>query len=235
LLEVFAVRVDEALSLSKMLDLLKYVDSDKQKRIEAFHRMEDKVRCLIGDILVRYILAGKLNLSPCHLKFFRNKYGKPFLKNESLFFNLSHSGIWVAAVFDTEENGIDVQEMGEADLLIAEKFFGRNEYSELLKAAERDRANLFYEWWSLKECYIKTAGRGLSQPLASFTVKYFKNGLYHSYIGEKEMFFKMYELDSGYKLAVSSSGGCFKELKILSLQDLYQSFMKAVESRQFLN
>jgi 4'-phosphopantetheinyl transferase len=234
-LEVFAVKVDLALSIEKMQNLLEYVDSDKQKRIEAFHRKEDKVRCLVGDILVRYILAEKLNISPSHLKFFRNAYGKPFLKDENLFFNLSHSGCWVAAVFDNEENGIDVQEIGEADLFIAEKFFRRNEYRELLKVAEYDRADIFYKWWSLKECYIKTTGRGLSQPLDSFIVKNWENGLYHSYVEGNEMFFKMYDLDSGYKMAVSNSKGCFESLKILSLQDLYQSFMEAVKPRRDLS
>lgn len=235
LLEVIAVKLDQSLPVAKMQNLLNYIDSEKQSRIKSFYRYEDKERCLIGDILVRYMLASYLRICPQEINFSHNEFGKPYLKEYPLYFNLSHSGYWVVAVLDTNENGIDVQEMGDVDLALAERFYSKREYLELLGMKEAKRAHLFYDLWTLKECYIKTAGKGLSLPLDSIILERIDSSIYKSYLKEKEIYLKLYHLDSSYKLAVSSDSGCFENLKILTLEELYTLFMVSLKTPALIN
>ncbi|MDQ0272979.1 4'-phosphopantetheinyl transferase family protein [Cytobacillus purgationiresistens] len=232
-MEVVAVKLNQPLPKEKMQNLLCYIDKEKQSRIDSFYHDKDKERCLIGDILVRYMVGSHLKKKPSEISFYQNEFGKPFLEGNPLYFNLSHSGYWVVAALDTEENGIDVQEMGEVDLVLAERFYRKSEYMELLKKEENKRADLFYEWWTLKECYLKTAGKGLALPLNSFILEKSECNLYKSHLKEKELYLKVYHLDSFYKMAVSSTSGCFKNLKILTPQELYTLFMGSLKAPSY--
>ena len=82
----------------------------------------------------------------------RNKYGKPFLKNdETPSFNISHSGEYIACVFDKNEIGIDIQKIRQIPKNIVRKY---------LKENDGDTIKLIEEWTKY-ESYGKKMGAGI--------------------------------------------------------------------------
>ena len=94
------------------------------------------------------------------------EYGKPSFKNSNLFFNTSHSGKYAFCVISDVEVGCDIEEVKEYKERVAKRFFTEkeNNYLELSK----DKDDLFYRLWTLKESYIKCIGKGFGLSLNSF-------------------------------------------------------------------
>jgi 4'-phosphopantetheinyl transferase len=229
-LTVFAVNLAHSFEKKHFEYLLGFVDENKRTRIESFIHERDKRRCLVGDILVRYVLSVHLNMCPTQINFDYNSYGKPHVKRSPIYFSLSHSGDWVTAALDNQENGIDIQKVGKVDLNVAERFYLKSEYRELLEKDERERTDLFYEWWTLKECYIKTTGKGLFVPLDSFIIEKSSSGGYTSYIDSKKLYFRMYDIDPLYKMALSSFNKNFAdEVCVFTTEELYCLFKNSVQ------
>lgn len=89
-----------------------------------------------------------------------NEYGKPFIADKNVFFNLSHStGIVVCAV-SNENIGVDVELIREAKPLIINKCFTARESESVI--TPRD----FYRLWTLKEAYFKYIGTGINRSMA---------------------------------------------------------------------
>ena len=97
-----------------------------------------------------------------------NEFGKPFFKNEKYFFNTSHSGKYAICVISDKEVGIDIQEIKEYKEKVAKHCFSKKElqYVELSK----DKADMFYRIWCLKESYSKCIGTGLGNDLNKLEV-----------------------------------------------------------------
>ena len=89
-----------------------------------------------------------------------NEYKKPYIKNKP-FFNISHSGDFVAVVSDDKEVGVDIQKIEEKNLKLM-KFFNEDDQEYIKKD---DSVNRFHEIWSIKEAAIKLMGTGLTTPL----------------------------------------------------------------------
>ena len=93
------------------------------------------------------------------------KYGKPYLpKHPEIHFNLSHGGRLAAAVFADTDVGCDVEQVGQADMALAKKFFCAGEYARLVQLPEgEERDTAFYRLWTLKESFAKATGLGLAK------------------------------------------------------------------------
>ena len=69
------------------------------------------------------------------------------------------------------EIGVDIEIVGrEADVLdIAKRSFSSSEVADIFRLSNvEDRINRFYDYWTLKESYIKATGLGLKIPLDQF-------------------------------------------------------------------
>lgn len=206
--------------------LLKYLPADKQERCKRFRSFEDAQRTLLGDILARY-MVWKITKQRFHeIVFDTNSYGKPRLRgNWDLEFNVSHSGEYIAAAINTEALGIDIEEIKPIDISIARDFFTEKEYLYIMNGdvGNSNRLERFYEIWTLKESYIKAVGRGLSIPLNSFNIS-MKSGsiVIETESGPKDYYFKQYDFDSNYKMAVCTTGREYGgALKIFTLEEFY--------------
>ncbi len=207
--EIYAVKLSEKMEHSLFNNLLSCVSEEKQARIQRFVRWKDAHRALIGDILIRTIISERMQLKNEEIIFVLNEYGKPFLKDSETFhFNISHSGAWVICAFDNSPIGADVEFIRPIDSDIAKRFFSKGEHSDLL--AEKDdseRLRYFYDLWTLKESYIKAAGKGLSIPLDSFTIRIHDGDITLETENEfRACHFSRYEIDRDYKLSVCATG-----------------------------
>jgi 4'-phosphopantetheinyl transferase len=126
---------------------------------------------------LRHLLGQYLGIAPAEVAFSTTTNGKPVLAGRGraagLEFNLSHSGRRVAiAVSSGAAVGIDIEKIRPSPRLIrvAHRFFATEEAASLAALSQEDRQTAFFQIWTLKEAFIKTTGRGLSQRLNSFAV-----------------------------------------------------------------
>lgn len=151
------------------------LSQEERARYGRFHFAEGRHSHLVAHALVRTVLARYLQVDPRALRFEANKYGRPDVVEPSAVavkFNLSHTdGLIACAVVNDREIGIDVEntERPGSTIEIADRFFSPEEVATLHAlpaAAQRAR---FFEYWTLKESYIKARAMGLSLPLEQFS------------------------------------------------------------------
>lgn len=137
---------------------------ERRERINQYRNKKDKERSLgVGLLLLYALKVNKIN----SISLVKNSYGKLLLpKDESFYFNLSHSGDYVACSVGSVENGIDIEHDSVENIDIAKRFFCENEYNHVMNQG----GDMFARIWTLKESYIKMKGKGLSIPLNSFEV-----------------------------------------------------------------
>ena len=93
-------------------------------------------------------------------------------------FNLSHTdGLAVCAVVLKHDIGVDVEHRQRRVVSenIARRFFSPSEVREFESLPERMQQDRFFQYWTLKESYIKARGMGLSIPLEKFSFHLLKN------------------------------------------------------------
>lgn len=146
--------------------LLAYCDNDKQNRINSMRFNIDKKLSLYSDILIRKLLSNALNIKNKELQFYKNKYGKPYVKNiASINYNVSHTHNALVVIFSESEVGVDIEGIKEVDIKIAKKYYTEEEYNYVILK----NSNIhFYEIWTKKEAFVKYVGNGLNISFKSF-------------------------------------------------------------------
>lgn len=210
---IFAMRVPDLIDQATMHHLLRLLPPDRQDKINRFHHKADAYRSLLGEVLVRKIIGERTGLSNSQIQFHYNSYGKPELASElRLYFNITHSGEWIACAVHDAEVGIDVEQIKPIDLSVARRFFSAEEYAQLENAPPEGRLRLFYDLWTLKESYVKLRGQGLSIPLDSFSVYKSDEGeccLRSPADAASRFFFKQYHLADSYCLSICAAEPAF--------------------------
>lgn len=154
------------------------LNSDERHQAERFYFARDRLRYLQTRVLVRTVLSRYTGIEPASLSFKTNDFGKPRLADSlprilPVEFNVSHThSLIVLAVIRGEAIGVDTENvLRDAPLNIAGHFFSAPEAAELQDLAVDRQAARFFEYWTLKEAYIKARGMGLSIPLDRFSFK----------------------------------------------------------------
>jgi 4'-phosphopantetheinyl transferase len=116
---------------------------------------------------------------PEPIRYEKKAKGKPYLlpPNEQIYMNWSHSGEYVLLAVADREIGVDLQTNGKVptDSLVSRVLQPEERsYYECQKSEERQR--LFYEYWVLKESFLKALGTGFHTSLADFQVQMGING-----------------------------------------------------------
>lgn len=160
---------DKLLTLYK--ELLTNTELTKQQR---YKFAKDQHDALITRAFIRDLLAYYADVAPQDLTFEKGAKGKPELVNFPLplRFNLSHTkNMIVCAVTLEDDIGCDVENTGRSNnvLAIAERYFSSIETKELFSLPKQKQQDRFFDYWTLKESYIKAWGLGLAIPLADFS------------------------------------------------------------------
>jgi len=206
-MKIYALKIID-ISKEELDKLCSFIDLEKKCKIKKFSEKKDMIRTLMGEILIRTIINRELDSSNKHIKFEKNKYGKPYLKEYPKFnFNISHSGDFVICAIDNKPIGIDIEEKKHIEYEeIAKNFFDISEFDYIVNQDLNIQLSKFYEIWTLKESYIKCCGQGLSMPLNSFSVDMDQYENIKVIIKNKYMkhTFKKFNIGSSYKMAVCS-------------------------------
>lgn len=88
------------------------------------------------------------------------------ISEEKLFFNISHSGDFVALAVSDNEVGCDIQEIRPYNEKVARRNYCEKERA-LIEACE-DKDDVFIRMWALKESILKFTGKGISGGLSTY-------------------------------------------------------------------
>lgn len=93
-------------------------------------------------------------------------HGKPYLRDfPCIHYNLTHSRGIAACIVSGSECGIDGEKIRPYRPNVVKREFSERERQLIENAPEKERDELFFRIWTLKESYIKATGQGLSFPL----------------------------------------------------------------------
>lgn len=128
---------------------------------------------LLGEALAGFAIEGYRGLQPGVYHIARGDKGKPYLVDvDDLFFNISHSGEYVVCALSDREVGVDIEKRTKARMAVAWRFFHEREVKRLEASSGEVRDRLFFDYWSVKESFLKYVGTGLTRPLNSFIVTF---------------------------------------------------------------
>jgi 4'-phosphopantetheinyl transferase len=225
MIEVFAIKlVEDKIFKAQKEGLLCYLPNESREAVLHLKTVKGAQRSLLGDLISRIIIGQKISVPTQEIHFKKTTKGKPYLKNYPIRFNISHSGDWVVLAVAEMDVGIDVEKIRQINYRIAERFFSTHENLLLDKHGGTDKLDLFFDFWTLKESFLKLLGTGLTKSLNSFTIVR-KNDkftlLEDSNKKQEPVFFKQYNLAENYKLSVCSYKNDFvKEPKIITVEEL---------------
>jgi len=208
-MRIYAVKsLDICEDILENLSLL--ISPEKRNRIKQFTHKQDKIRTLMGELLIRTLLTEQLGIENKYLTFEQNPYGKPYLKNfPNVNFNISHSSGFVVCAIDAKPIGIDIEEVKPLDYeTIADNFFSESELNYIFKHSLDLRLSKFFEIWTLKESYIKCCGQGLSTRLQSFSIEIDQDEKIEVVINNepiKKYMFKMFGIGLNYQMALCAT------------------------------
>ena len=179
--------------------------AEELSRAEKFLNPDDVEGFILSRGLLRRILANCMNSDPSALRFNRNAQGKPFLESGGLEFNVSHSrDRLLIAVTSGRAVGVDIEFRREGLNMpsIAKRWFAPEE-REFFRNAD-DPADAFFEIWAKKEAYVKALGAGIYKDLNTFAVPLGEKRFSPVSGNDRQWFFRILEIDSGYTAAVVS-------------------------------
>lgn len=174
----FFAEISDAALLEDYRRILTPAELRQERR---FYFERDRKRYLVTRALVRTVLSRYVPaVAPEEWRFRENAYGRPEIDRDiaaasEIRFNLSHThSLIVLALATGCELGVDVENATarEVSMDIAAGFFAPDEVTALGALPAHRRRQRFFEYWTLKESYIKARGMGLSIPLNEFSFEF---------------------------------------------------------------
>lgn len=146
----------------------------ESRRKEALRRQKPGDRQLY--LAAEVLLNRALELSEADVvlpaEYRRNPYGKPYLPlHTGVHINWSHSGSWVICAISDHEVGIDLQDSRQKPKeALVRRMLQPEELSFYEKVPGGQKTSLFYQYWTIKESFLKAVGTGFYMPLDTFYV-----------------------------------------------------------------
>ncbi|WP_108866610.1 4'-phosphopantetheinyl transferase family protein [Aquimarina aquimarini] len=162
------------------------------KKILRYRRWQDAQLSLLGRVLLDKGCRN-INRKINQEKIQYTAYGKPYVEEGGVKFNISHSGNMVVCVV-TEgcEVGVDIEVVRDIDIHDFKSQMTTLEWQKIISS--QDSRNSFFEYWTQKEAVIKAHGMGLSIPLKSFEIDNNQTN-----IEGIDFFTKEINIDDGYR------------------------------------
>ncbi len=141
---------------AKAAETVRVTEPERYERICRLKDGDNKLRTLSAGMLIKDV-CDKCGIdSPVILK---DEHGKPYIEGHpEVFFNLSHSGKFVAMAYGDRPVGIDIQETRNVTESFARRILNESETGQYDLSDTRTICRL----WTIKEAYSKLIGIGLS-------------------------------------------------------------------------
>ena len=151
---------------------------DEWARNQRFVFPKGRHEHLVTRALVRTTLSAyQPSVDPRAWQFTANPFGRPEITSPicqpALRFNVSHTdGLIVCLLAADREIGVDVEDTTRdtiGGVEIADRYFSPAEVAALRAVPQAIQRERFFDYWTLKESYIKARGLGLQLPLDQFS------------------------------------------------------------------
>ena len=160
-------------------DCRRMLSLDEQMRADRFKFERHQRQYIFAHAMLRLALSRAApDVDPTDWSFSTGRYGRPFVAapatSTPLHFSLSHTDGCVACVVSKHETvGVDVETVSRrvAPLSTALRFFAPEEVETLRTLPEPAAIERFFDYWTLKEAYLKARGFGLNLPLDAFAMR----------------------------------------------------------------
>ena len=175
---VWHVEPESIVDPRRLAQYRSWLSTEEEARRRRFVFEKHRHTFLVSHALVRGVLSRYADVAPADWRFVAGDHGRPEIAADflggRLRFNLSHTqGMAVLAVVAEVDIGVDVEDADRRELSvdIAERYFAPQETADLFNLHERKRLSAFFDYWTLKESYIKARGMGLAIPLDRFAFR----------------------------------------------------------------
>ena len=193
----------------------------RQQKIDNYLDEKDKRLSLGAGLLLKYALKqcgieGDLSIETKH-------NNKPYIAGKDIYFNLSHSGDKVMCVISSSEVGCDIEKIRNINLDIAKRYFFGSEYDLIKKQkSQKNKNDMFFRLWTLKESFMKVTGLGFRLSLSDFCI-YFDGDTpkVKQNVSNTLYYFKEYNVFEDYKVSCSSTEDNFDNITMLDLSNLF--------------
>jgi 4'-phosphopantetheinyl transferase len=171
---VVAFAAPESGDAVKHARMMEWLSTHEKERLRRFRFERDRQLFLLAHALLRSTLSRYGGVEPAVWQFRVGPYGRPEIAAPvvPLRFSLAHTaGLATCAVTLGHDVGVDVEEIViDSRMEVAGRYFAPVELADLGSVSADQRALRFFEYWTLKEAYLKARGVGLSVPLDSFSL-----------------------------------------------------------------
>ncbi|WP_196593312.1 4'-phosphopantetheinyl transferase family protein [Pectinatus sottacetonis] len=199
-----------SLSLSMLDKYLNNLPAYRQQKVLSIKAVPARKLSLGAGLLLNHALKEH-NIKSASAKFYTNDFGKPYLKNINIYFNLSHSGKYVFCAISNTEIGCDIQKSNAYyNFDIIKRFFHPAEQKLILTKTGTEQKKLFFRIWALKESYVKNIGIGIAHTFKNFAVNI---NTANVTIAEKQKIHSYYFIEycsADYFAAVCTNQKCIK-------------------------
>ena len=179
-IHLWSINPQNIQDLTLLASLHTLLSPSEQEKVLRYRSSKAQHTALITRAFVRTLLSAYTDLSPQALTFSIAKHGKPELINSTspIKFNLSHNDqLIICAVCLTREIGCDIENTNRkiSAVPIAHRYFSAAEYQDIIHLPKCQQQTRFFEYWTLKEAFVKATGKGISQGLDTFSFEIEKN------------------------------------------------------------
>lgn len=178
---------------------LSCIDAQRTEKINRYKREEDKKRSLTAGLLFKKICKDE-GVEPIITV---NGYGKPYINGNKLYFNLSHSGKYVACAYSDKEIGVDIQQHIVIKEAMLSRFLNPYEIDELPQDMD-ERISEVNRLWSIKESYIKMLGMGMAYDMRNCMVNKDKKKVIDNTGNYTKAYYRDFLIEDEYYLSVCS-------------------------------
>jgi len=135
---------------------LRYLDSSEKEKLKQFTDEPLKREFIAGRILAKSLLSAELGIELHRVRIEIHPSGRPISKVEKQF-SLSHSKGLAACAIGQDLLGLDLERKLQRKhyISIAKDFFHETEFARIKFGNSATSLQLFYEYWTIKEAYIK--------------------------------------------------------------------------------
>ncbi len=202
-----------------MARFFRSLSENEKERADRMYHEKDRDRFIVSHGVLRALLGCYLGQDPKSILFSESVNHKPILalrpSQKDLTFNMSHSGaIGLYAISSGRAVGIDIEQIRNNVEIeqLATRFFSKNEINALMNLSNAKRLQLFFQFWTRKEAFVKSIGEGLSFPLESCDISSLSSDKLSPVLleGADRRNFNIYGQDldpgPGYQAAIAAEG-----------------------------
>ena len=161
------------LSIDSVSALRSLLTPDESKQLLQYKNQAAQHTYLITRSICRLILTQYVNSEPHSLSFVRDQHGKPELvhNKHNIRFNLSHNNqVIIMVVCVNDDIGCDIEDPKRKVSIepITRRYFSKQEHIDIAHLKGEQQQQRFFQFWTLKEAFVKATGRGISLGLDTF-------------------------------------------------------------------